>query len=160
MAARAYAVHHVPGRTRLRIPERRGDPAFFEEAARRLARVPGVHRVDANPLTGSVLVHHAGDLDSLLDEAFGSDAGELMQFVLGSPALARLVRADIGAVDGTIRRWSGGELDLGTVAAFGLIGLAGVQLMRGQQAAVSFAWYATELMRRWSEPERPRRARR
>jgi hypothetical protein len=38
MRPTAYRVHSMPGRTRFKIPERRGDDAFFEEIAEQLRR--------------------------------------------------------------------------------------------------------------------------
>ncbi len=156
MAPKAYAVHHIRGRSRFRIPARRGDKAFFAELARRVARLPGVTRVDANPASASILIHHSADLDALLDEALGSDTAQLAEFVLSLPPVARRLHAEVAALDGIVRRWSAGGFDLGTVAAFGLVALAGLQLLRRQQSAtapaVSLAWYATELLRRSAEP--------
>lgn len=155
MAAKAYAVHHLPGRTRFRVPERRGDGDFFKEIATRLDKCAGVKDVDANPLTGSILVHHDGDVEKLVFDALGCGLTEFLELELSSPPVARRVRGDIAAVDRGIRRYTHGELDLGTLTAFGLVAVAGVQLLRGQQptAAVSMAWYASELFRRWIDPQ-------
>jgi hypothetical protein len=151
MATKAYAVHHLPGRTRFRVPERRGDGNFFKEIAAQLGKCAGVSGVDANPLTGSVLVHHDGGVEKLILDALGCGLTELVELELSSPPVARRVRADIAAVDRGIRRYTRGELDLGTLAALGLVVVAGVQLLRGRQptAAVSMAWYASELFRHW-----------
>ena len=155
MRAKAYAAHHVHGRTRFRIPDRRGDPIFLTEVATRVARLPGVKDVDANPQTGSILVHHSLSLDTLLDGVLGPDVAEIVEFVLNSPPLARRVRADVEAIDQAIRRYTGGEFDLNTVLSLALIAIAVLQLVRPQRtaagAAVPLAWYATELMRRGSE---------
>ena len=43
----AHIAHQLPGRVRLRIPERRGDAAFFDELARALASWPGIERAQA-----------------------------------------------------------------------------------------------------------------
>lgn len=151
MAAKAYAVHHLPGRTRFRVPGRRGDAAFFQEIATRLGQCVGVGGVETNPLTGSVLIHHDGDIEGLIVEALGCGISEFVELELGAPPVARRVRAGIAALDGGIRRYTHGELDLGTLAACGLVMLAGLQLLRGRQrsGAVSLAWYASELLRRW-----------
>lgn len=53
--------HRIAGRVRLRIPERRGDASFFARAAGLMATWPGIQGVQANPLTGSLLVRYNGD---------------------------------------------------------------------------------------------------
>jgi hypothetical protein len=46
----------IPGRLRLRMPERRGDELFARLVKQALAALAGVTQVRANPVTGSVLV--------------------------------------------------------------------------------------------------------
>jgi heavy-metal-associated domain-containing protein len=151
---RVFPVHHIPGRARLRVPARRGDVAFFEEVGGRLRRLPNVTRVETRPTTGSILVYHSGALDQLIEAAFGSDLADLVELALRSPPVARRLQREAAAVDEIIRRYTGNELDLTTVASLGLFTFAGIQLVRGWRpaTAVSLAWYATELMWRWSGP--------
>jgi hypothetical protein len=154
MKARAHPVHSLPGRTRLRVPNRRGDAAFFTELTHRLVQCTGVGKVETNPLTGSVLVHHEGGLRELLMHAAACGLGELVDLELHSPPVARRLRREVKAIDHRVRELTHGEFDLSTVAFVALLAMAGVQLLRGQQAsaAVSLAWYASELLRRWEDP--------
>jgi hypothetical protein len=160
--AKAHVAHSIPGRTRFRIHERRGDHAFFDEIAEVLRRCAGVTAVKSNPLTGSLLLHHSDDLDSPLMQAALGAIDELVELELSAPPVARQLREDVIGVDQAIQRLSGGQFDLGTVTAFGLLGLAGAQLLAGQHPAIAItlAWYATELIRRWEEPHSNRVARR
>jgi len=60
MMEQAFLPHFVPGRLRLKVPERRGDGDYFrwlQESLLALPRVKGVSSV--NPVTGSVLLEHA-----------------------------------------------------------------------------------------------------
>jgi Heavy metal associated domain 2 len=152
--AKAQRVHNLPGRTRFKIPERRGDQAFFDEISERLRKFPSVREVKANPLTASLLLHYSGDLDSEPMQAAMNALAEIVELELSTPPVAKRLRADAAEVDQSIQRLTHGALDLGSAAALVLLALAGVQLLRGQQpvAAVSLAWYATELLRRWEEP--------
>jgi len=61
----AQIEHELPGRLRLRIPSRRGDRTFFEAAGQRIAAMPGVRSIHANPLTGSLLVGHGTSTDAI-----------------------------------------------------------------------------------------------
>lgn len=56
-----YFVHRLPRRTRLKIPHRRGDRAFFTGLRRRLAACSGVLSVSTSPDAASVVVHHTPD---------------------------------------------------------------------------------------------------
>jgi len=153
---KASLVHHMPGRTRFRIDCKRNDPGYFDSVADRLRQMPGVTRVDTNSHTGSVLVQHEDHLDDLLGAIFGdSELAKLLDFVLSAPPIAQRLRSEITVIDNVVQRFSGGDLDLGTVASFGLLGLAALQLVVGLQVsgAVSLAWYAAELVRRSSKGE-------
>ena len=153
---KASLVHHMPGRTRFRIDRRRNDKGYFDAVADRLRQMPGVTRVDTNSHTGSVLVQHEDHLDNLLDTIFGdSELAELLELVLGAPPIAQRLRSEITVIDNVVQRFSDGNLDLGTAASFGLLGLAALQLVVGLQVsgAVSLAWYAAELVRRSSKGE-------
>ena len=153
---KASLVHHMPGRTRFRIDRKRNDQGYFDAVADRLRQMPGVTRVDTNSHTGSVLVQHEDHLDNLLDTIFGdSELAELLELVLGAPPIAQRLRSEITVIDNVVQRFSDGNLDLGTAASFGLLGLAALQLVVGLQVsgAVSLAWYAAELVRRSSKGE-------
>ena len=154
MRPKAYRVHSIPGRIRFKIPERRGDHAFFDEIAELLRRFSTVTKVECNPLTGSLLLHHLGENDGEPMQAALNALAEIVELELSSPPVARGLRAEVIEVDQSIQRFTRGALDLSTTTALGLLALAGIQLLRGQQPviAVSLAWYATELLRRWKEP--------
>lgn len=154
MRPRAYRVHSIPGRIRFKIPERRGDHGFFDEIAELLRSFSTVTQVESNPLTGSLLLHHSDDIDGAPMQAALNALAEIVELELSSPPVARRLRAEVVEVDQSIQRYTRGALDLSTATALGLLALAGVQLLRGQQPviAVSLAWYATELLRRWKEP--------
>jgi hypothetical protein len=49
-------VHALPGRVRLRIARIKENPELARRAQEKLSQVPGIHRVEANPATGSLLI--------------------------------------------------------------------------------------------------------
>lgn len=54
---RARIAHQTARRLRLRIDERRRDLGYFLGLYEYLRRLPGVEEVQADPLTGSALLH-------------------------------------------------------------------------------------------------------
>jgi hypothetical protein len=51
-------VHALPGRVRVKIARLKGDPALAGESQKKLGGVPGIQEIEANPVTGSVLIHY------------------------------------------------------------------------------------------------------
>jgi hypothetical protein len=56
-------MHAMPGRVRVKIARVRKNPELARQAQEKLGQVPGIHRVEANHLTGSLLILY--DLASL-----------------------------------------------------------------------------------------------
>lgn len=56
MTATARTLHAMTGRSRIRIPEMRGDTGWFEGVRDGIAAYPGITRVTANPASASLLV--------------------------------------------------------------------------------------------------------
>ena len=49
-------VHAIPGRVRVKMARLKENPALVREVQERLSAVQGIQRVEANPITGSVLI--------------------------------------------------------------------------------------------------------
>ena len=59
MAIKGIRVAHaMPGRVRLKVDKVKGNPAFAQKAQDKLGQMPGIKKVEAHPLTGSVLVYY------------------------------------------------------------------------------------------------------
>jgi hypothetical protein len=147
MLPAARIEHHISGRLRLRIPEMRGDDAYFERLGDALSRIQGAGVVSARARTGSVL---------------------LEDFSAGLPALARAAREahwfELIAEQTPPERQSRGQgmgtltavtqdLDMATLRTslvLILLALAGLQVARGQVMvpALTLLWFAFELSRR------------
>ena len=119
---RADIEHRIPGRLRLRIRARRGDPTFFRQVEAVLADAPGVSRAHGNAQTGSILVEYAGDEAAVLAAAreHGLDVAEPPdRFAAIRPASSQSV--------------AGAPLPAPlNLAALGLAGAGMVQLVRGE----------------------------
>lgn len=149
MLPRAEITHNSPGRLRLRIRAWRGRADYFAGIEEKLVRCTGVERVVANPVTGSVLLEPAIDLAALV--AF-TQAQQLFQLaplpVLMAP-LTQQVAERFSALNGELRKLSGGGIDLGSLGFIGLATLTAIQLQRGHVLgpASTLLWAAIGLLR-------------
>ena len=61
-------LHAIPGRARVRIDSLKRNPVVARRLSERLANLPGMRRVEANALTGTVLLLYDPDDTRWLDE--------------------------------------------------------------------------------------------
>ena len=112
-----------------------------------LGKCEGIESLQVNPLTGSVLLLHHVDLSII---ARCAEQGEV--FLLAQPVPALPVTQQIAvhfhSLDQRLQRTSGGKLDLGAAAFFGLTLAASYQLLRRNvwPAGVTLLWYAASLL--------------
>jgi len=122
-------VHAIPGRVRVKIAQLRDNPAFAREICERLAGVRGIQRIEANPLTGSLLVLYNPEEMTSLESLFalseivtplfpGLDMAQLEEWLgqsgTGSGAAASLasgISSGLGALNTRVGKATGG-LDL------------------------------------------------
>ncbi len=136
-----YAVHQVPGHTRLRVPARRGDRAYFARVGQVLAAAPDVRSVRVNPSTGSILLHHAGRLSRLAEHA-------------AAAGLFRLGAGPAAPVRRVVRIGARPRIAPMSLVAAGLAGLSVVQLVRSRVAgtAAEHLWGAYQASRALGRP--------
>ena len=65
----AHIVHRTATRLRIRVPARKLDHPYFRDLKASLVGCPGIRSVEANPLTGSVLIEHGPEF---CQSAFGA----------------------------------------------------------------------------------------
>ena len=154
----AYITHATSGRVRIKIPDRKGDEAYFSSLKEKLAglsELPGIQRVEANPLTGSILVTHTLDLQAIDLEMVAqySEFNNLFRLRTTArpdpPPVSRKLEQSLREVNGKVGGLTGGEIDVGMLAILGLLGIAIVQLNRGNIMipAISALWYAYSLIK-------------
>lgn len=157
MLSDAYITHATPERVRIKIPDRKGDSAYFsllKEKLAGLSELPGIQRVEVNPLTGSLLIIHTLDLQALDLEMIAqySAFNNLFRLKVSPPdhtsapeKLKQSRRENNGKAGG----FTGGEIDTTVLAILGLLGIAVIQLKRGNIMipAVSALWYVYSLMK-------------
>jgi hypothetical protein len=129
----AYVAHAMQGRTRLRVPALRDDGAGLAALGLAIAQRPGVAAVSTSAVTGSLLVHHDGPLETLLRAT-----EDLFALIDGAPP---------------VRDWSVEPRAHGVLPAVGAVaaaGLAVLQLARGDPLppALTLGLHALSLVRR------------
>lgn len=133
----AEIAHAMPGRARLRFPDRLGDAAFFASVSSGLSALPGVHKVAARPFTGSVLIEHGDALEKVSEAA--REAG---LFAIGKARSSAETDKPV-------------ELDPKALVALALVVFALWQMTREKffPPAFTLLWYAGHLAGVWRSPE-------
>lgn len=142
MMPNAFITHDMRGRARIRIPSARGNAAYFERLDRQLAGVAGIDSLQANPVTGSILVLHREGLTGLLEQAARQN---LFVIAPEKPGLLTSRVADrLSRADSSVQRATDGRMDLVGTVALGLTGVGALQMLRGSvlPPAVTLFWYA------------------
>lgn len=66
MLPQAYVSHSSKGRLRFRVPSKKSDLAYFSTLHQTFEEYDFIHQLEVNPSTGSVLVLHSEDTDTVL----------------------------------------------------------------------------------------------
>ena len=151
MTPRAYIVHQIRGRLRLRIRDRQNDYTYFESVRRELDLLPGVDEVRINPGTGTVLLLHPEQPHEKLQGRLQRlGLFEIIEGPEPSTSVLEPVRSGLAMIDQALTESSGGRLDLRALSYIGLMAVTLLQIRRGQLLgpAVPFLWQAFSLLDR------------
>jgi hypothetical protein len=152
MEPRAHVIHRTRGRVRLRVRERRKDPAYFDMVRERLETLAGVAAIGVNPVTGCILLEHPDrPWDELMPELRRLRLFELVEEPEPvRPAIEPLL-AGISRFDRTLTEESSGLLDLKTLAYVGLMVFSIRQILQGHVLgpALPMLWNAMSLAGRF-----------
>jgi hypothetical protein len=152
----ARITHFTTRRLRIKVPEKRRDAAFFNSAAERLLAWDSIQRVEANPLSASLLIHFV-DLQSLLREAAAKN--DFLDIDLDAalaepsdPIISRTAVRSFETADHRLRHWTRNQLDMRSAIFLLLLGGGVYQLLRGRLStpAPTLLWYAGDLVGLWS----------
>jgi len=154
----AYVKHQLPGRVRLKIPQKKGDEDYFDRIAKLFANFPGITQLQLNPAAASVLICHDGTEAQFGNIAEFAQAKGLFSiaeqpeeetFSIPHLPIATLTSTGLNRLDESLMDFSQGRLDNRSLFVLTLTGLAIHQLTRGNimAPASSLLWYAIELLR-------------
>jgi hypothetical protein len=137
--------HSARGRTRFKISARRRDAQYFVTVEQQLPNAPEVERVQANPITGSVLVHHRGPAEALYTYA---ERNDLFRVSAQADRASDLLRQRGKSLDRQLRDFTGEYLDARALTFIMLVSIGLAQAIRGQFAgpALTIFWYAATLL--------------
>ncbi len=132
--------HHLPHRTRLRIPKTHRDATTVRRVRDTLAALPSVHSVETNERTGSIIVHHSHDEDILssIGRAIEGVAVDLFESILEveeleSPTVSifgTLIRSTVARANEGMSGYTGHSVDLKMLLPITFLSLGLVQASR------------------------------
>jgi hypothetical protein len=145
MATNAVIVHQIPGRARLLVRDRRGDPAYFSGLSESFSRFENVRNARANPTTGSLVLEFTGDLEALLRQAEETDLLDIAQSVFPEARPS----ARFHPKRPPLNLLSGRDVDRMFMVGWALLAIGVIQSIRGEwfPPAVSVFWMAATAFR-------------
>ncbi len=146
MKADAYVLHQLPGRVRLKIPDRAGQPAYFDELEKQLSSFQRFEKIRTNHQTGSIVLQNGKlDLGALSDYAEEKDLFVISRAPAPAKPLSDNLMAPITNANKSLKERTQGRIDLAEVA-FGVMMVIGIiRLIRGRLSAPPWYtafWYA------------------
>ncbi len=131
--------HRMAGRLRVKIPARKGDPAYFTALAQAFSEFPGIRKVEVDPETGSALFLHSADTDAIVAHAEVKELFRIVESANRPVHVSVGVKANYKVLDERVKRYTGGEWDVPAIAFVSLLAAGAYQIARGNFAAP--AWY-------------------
>ena len=132
--------HHLPQRTRIKLPKAHRDAASIARLTDSVKRVNKVKSVEVNPRTGSMLVYHEEDTEVLgsLQDALGEVASELIEAALEAEAIsfpglsivAHLIGKTMGKADTHLSNVTNNVVDLKTMLPVSFLAAGITQSLR------------------------------
>jgi hypothetical protein len=156
--------HYIPGRIRIRISKVKGNASLAEDIRQNFSAIAGIHKVEANPLTGSVLVEYdpqmVGSIGSLIAmvNTFGVLPGgldpdnieQLVDDLMNGThkgasqetplSLGSGIAGFFGVLNDEVARLTGGTADLRALVPITLFGF-GLRDLLFSDKITSPAWY-------------------
>ncbi len=147
----ATIVHAIPGRVRVRLDPTLRSPDFMRSLVETLSEVKGVHQVQSNPTTGSILLLFDPGVLSLEQLYLAASAADVVIVTPGASSeppvseqttpLARSINSAVGRMDRTVFDFTGGKIDVKTLFPLGLAAAAVRQIATSGGNLAAAPWY-------------------
>jgi len=147
----AYVTHAVPGRTRIKIPAKRGNGLFFAQLESGLQKCPDIASIQVNHRAGSALITFRAE-GSLASVSRYARQHKLFRLENDPPPLksvGEILADQLAQVNRLIGAGSRGHIDLQTLFFFLFLVLGMQQVWRGQimQPAIPLLWRAVGILK-------------
>jgi hypothetical protein len=153
----AYVKHRLPGRIRLKIPQKKGDAGYFERMAESFADCPGLTQLHLNPHAASLLICHEPETDFLNIAEFAEARGlftvaaepESVPLPILHQPLTAFTSSRLSRADELLQQASQGRFNGRSLLFLSLLGLAAHQIARGRflSPASTLLWNALSLLK-------------
>jgi len=153
----AYIKHQLPGRVRLKIPQKRGDFRYFARLAGLFADCTDITQLQLNPSAASILICHGTETHFLAIAEFAQTNGlftiieqpEEETFTIPYLPIPKLTSTGLNRLDESLMDFSQGRLDGRSLLFLALIGLAVRQMAKGHimGPASTLLWYAFSVLK-------------
>ncbi|HXX82138.1 MAG TPA: hypothetical protein VEI46_11355 [Thermodesulfovibrionales bacterium] len=148
MLPTAHISHQTTGRLRIKIPARKGDNTYFNALKEHFSALEGVRDLQLNPTTGSVLILHTLDNQSVAQYATANNMFSLTGANPSSASLHLRVTETFKGMNNQVRAFTSGEINIGSLAFLGLMGAGIYQIGKGNFTAIPWYtafWYALNI---------------
>jgi hypothetical protein len=142
---------------RIKIPQKKGDSAYFLSLNTAMSQLGGIKRLESNPITGSVLFIHNINADAIIEFA---RANSIFHFHLNSLNQNTNLHGNImeafKGINNQVRGLTGGEIDLWSLSFILLVAVGLYEICMGNFAAPAWYtafWYALNIFLK-SGPEK------
>lgn len=153
----AYIKHQLPGRVRVKIPQKKGDFRYFDRIAESFANCPGITQLQLKPSAASILICHGTETQFLSITEFAQTNGlftiieqpEEEAFTIPYLPIPMLASTGLNRLDESLMDFSRDRLDGRSLLFLALIGLAVRQMTKGHVLgpASTLLWYAFSVLK-------------
>jgi len=142
----AFICHRTAQRLRLKIPSQKGDVSYFAQLREECSRIQAFETLEVNPLTGSVLfADERLDMEAIAKQGDDAQLFHLRTAQPGPLPVAKKVVSSLRGINEGLHRFTGGDIDLATVAFLSLLGVGIYQISKGNVRVMPWYtafWYA------------------
>jgi len=157
MLPKAYIVHQLRHRVRMRLPEMRLENDFFDHCEQLISELEGVSQVEVSSITGSIMISHPETSFHRIESQLMPL--ELFELIPEPPPVTparEMITSGVSHIDQFINERSSGGIDLGTIAFTAVLGTALHQMIRGNLTgpAIPMLISGLDLLRKVTPPDK------
>jgi len=157
MLPKAYIVHQLRYRVRIRVPEMRLENDFFDQCEQLISELEEVSQVEVSNITGSIMISHPEvSFHTLESRLMPLEIFELIPEPPPVTPAREIISSGVSHIDQFISERSSGGVDLGTIAFTAILGTALHQMLRGNFSgpAIPMLLSGLDLLRKVTTPDK------